>query len=600
MTGSGRASTESALSRLFVGPRAAKSVVGFSLPGGRPLFRSGQPADTLYFVRSGRLGVYRETADEPSHLLGVITPGEPAGEMSLIAGTPHSATVTALRDSDILALSRHDFFEEARRRPDVMAELARLMIQRARQAPSASGVGRPSVFGFVGVSQGVDARGFAQEVAQAVSELGITIAVIGSESAHQTPEWFSRIERDHEVVLMAADHQEQDWAHQCVRQVDRLMLIARADTSSPRTSPVVALTAAQLRRQTDLILIQPTDVVRPMGSEAWIDGVRAIRHFHVRRSPRDIQRIARVVSGTSVGLALSGGGARAYAHVGVIRAFREAGHPVDFIAGASMGAVIAAGYAAGWDDQEITDRVTAAFVASNPLGDLTFPMVAMTRGLTVKQRLREHFGDLEIPDLWLPFFCTSSNLTTAQTFTHHRGKVRKALRASVALPGILPPVVMGQDVLVDGAVMCNLPTDLMRNWHRGTVVGVDVAMAEGLNAADIARPPSFTRWVLSGEWRHGPPIVSILIRAATAPTARETTMAHAACDLLIAPKIDGVELRDWRAFEPAVSAGYQATKAALERLDRPLSRLRRAPDIDDPMLGDMSPIVEAVRAFGPE
>ena len=600
MTGSGRASTESALSRLFVGSKAAKSVVGFSLPGGRPLFRSGQPADTLYFVRSGRLGVYREATDEPAHLLGVITPGEPAGEMSLIAGTPHSATVTALRDSDILALSRHDFFEEARRRPDVMAELARLMIQRARQAPSASGVGRPSVFGFVGVSQGVDARGFAQEVAQAVSELGITIAVIGAEGAHQTPEWFSRVERDHEVVLMAADIQEPDWAHQCVRQVDRLMLIARADTPAPRSPPAVAQTALQMHRQTDLILLQPTDAVRPTGSDAWIDCVRALRHFHVRRSPRDIQRIARVISGTSVGLALSGGGARAYAHVGVIRAFREAGHPVDFIAGASMGAVIAAGYAAGWDDKEITDRVTAAFVTSNPLGDLTFPMVAMTRGLTVKQRLRQHFGDLEIPDLWLPFFCTSSNLTTAQTFTHHRGKVRKALRASVALPGILPPVVMGQDVLVDGAVMCNLPTELMRNWHRGTVVGVDVAMAEGLNAADIASPPSFTRWLLSGEWRHGPPIVSILIRAATAPTARETTMAHAACDLLIAPKIDGVELRDWRAFEPAVAAGYQATRAALERLDRPLSRLRRAPDVDDPMLGDMSPIVEAVRAFGPE
>ena len=409
-----------------------------------------------------------------------------------------------------------------------------------------------------------------------------------------------RVERDHEVVLMAADIQEPDWAHQCVRQVDRLMLIARADTPAPRSPPAVAQTALQMHRQTDLILLQPTDAVRPTGSDAWIDCVRALRHFHVRRSPRDIQRIARVISGTSVGLALSGGGARAYAHVGVIRAFREAGHPVDFIAGASMGAVIAAGYAAGWDDKEITDRVTAAFVTSNPLGDLTFPMVAMTRGLTVKQRLRQHFGDLEIPDLWLPFFCTSSNLTTAQTFTHHRGKVRKALRASVALPGILPPVVMGQDVLVDGAVMCNLPTELMRNWHRGTVVGVDVAMAEGLNAADIASPPAFTRWLLSGEWRHGPPIVSILIRAATAPTARETTMAHAACDLLIAPKIDGVELRDWRAFEPAVAAGYQATRAALERLDRPLSRLRRAPDVDDPMLGDMSPIVEAVRAVGPE
>ena len=585
MKGPAPGQSDSALSRLFTGPHAAKGVVWFSLPGGRPLYRAGQPADTLYFVRAGRLGVVRETPGGAPDLIGVIKPGEPAGEMALIAGTPHSATVTALRDSEILALSRQTFFTEARKHPDVMAELARLMILRARQPLSRSGAGRPTVFGFVAVSPGVDAQGFTQSVAQSTREMGFSAAVVGAEGAHQSTEWFSRIEHGHDVVLLTAGPDETDWAHQCARQVDRLFLIGRGDLPAPKEPASVVRAAAQLHRQTDLILIQSPDATRPSGTEAWVDSQHAIRHFHVRRMGRDIDRMARIITGTSVGLALSGGGARAYAHVGVIRALREAGHPIDFLAGASMGAVVAAGYAAGWDDQEISDRIRAAFVTSNPLGDLTFPMVAMTRGLTVKGRLKQHFGEIDIGDLWLPFLCTSSNLTTAATFQHRKGKVRRALRASVALPGILPPVVMGDDVLVDGAVMCNLPTELMRSWHRGPVVGVDVAAAEGLNAQDIASPPSFLRWLASGEWRHGPPIVSILIRAATAPTQKETAMAHEACDLLIIPRIEGVELRDWRAFEPAVAAGYEAARMALGRLDRPLSRLRLPVPADNEMFG---------------
>ena len=586
----GPSTPDSALSRLFIGPHAAKGVVWFSLPGGRPLYRAGQPADTLYFVRAGRLGVVREASGEAPQLIGVIKPGEPAGEMALIAGTPHSATVTALRDSEVLALSRQAFFAEARKHPDMMAELARLMILRARQQPGRAGANEPTVFGFVAISPGVRARDLAQSVCQAILELGFSAIVVGAEGEHQSTEWFSRIEQAHQVVLLAAEPDETEWSHLAARQVDRLFLIGRGELPAPKEPVAVARTAAQLHRQTDLILIQPAEVDRPAGSEAWVESQHATRHFHVRRQKRDVDRLARLLTGTSVGLALSGGGARAYAHVGVIRAFREAGQPIDFIAGASMGAVVAAGYAAGWGDDEITRRIKAAFVSSNPLGDLTFPMVAMTRGGTVKQRLKDHFGELEIADLWLPFFCTSSNLTTAEYFLHQKGKVRKALRASVALPGILPPVVMGQDVLVDGAVMCNLPTDIMRAWHRGPVVGVDVAVAEGLTAGDIARPASFTRWLLSGEWRHGPPIVSILIRAATAPTAKETAMAHEACDLLIIPKIEGVELRDWRAFEPAVSAGYLAAKAALGRLDRPLPRLRRQTRADDPMANDFTAV----------
>ena len=79
----------------------------------------------------------------------------------------------------------------------------------------------------------------------------------------------------------------------------------------------------------DLVLVHPADTARPHGSEAWLDVAKPARLFHVRREHEgDIQRMARVLTGQSVGLVLSGGGARAYAHVGAIKALRERGVPI--------------------------------------------------------------------------------------------------------------------------------------------------------------------------------------------------------------------------------------------------------------------------------
>ncbi len=126
--------TESALARLFYAERAQGDATWFSLPGGATLYKAGEPADHLYFVRAGRLGAFRREEGGEPQFLGVIRPGEPAGEMSLIAGAPHSAQVVALRDSEIFALPREAFFDACDADSTVMIELARLMILRSRQA----------------------------------------------------------------------------------------------------------------------------------------------------------------------------------------------------------------------------------------------------------------------------------------------------------------------------------------------------------------------------------------------------------------------------------------------------------------------------------
>lgn len=575
---------DSALARLFSQERAQGEATWFSLPGGETLYSAGDPADQLYFLRTGRLGAFRREDGHETQFLGVIRPGEPAGEMALVAGAPHSADVVALRDSELFALPRDVFFDACEADASVMTELARLMILRTRQAAKQGAMGEPSVFGFLAMGQPGTLRPLVEKIAHQVGRLGYSVTCIGSEAQHAPTEWFSDVERTHDFVLYLAESADGHWRHVVARQVDRLFRVGRGDRKPPRKEveppPASPLTAQQL---VDLILIQPADLARPSGSEAWMDAAQPARLFHMRRDHQgDLERIARVLTGQSVGLVLSGGGARAYAHVGAIRALHERGVPIDFVAGVSMGAIIAAGVAMGWDDKEADRRIREAFVKTSPLDDIAFPLLAMTHGLKVTERLHHHFGDTEIADLWLPFFCLSTNLTTGAYQLHRRGSVRRALRASIALPGVLPPATDHENVLVDGAVLKNFPADIMRAWQLGPVVGVDVTWGRSITADDVARPSSVWRWLWSGDWRKGPPIVSVLMRSATLSTGPDIAASRAATDVLVLPDVSSIEIRDWSAYEPAVAQGYQATVEALDRLDRPVVDLRRRTSLQEP------------------
>lgn len=574
--------SDSALARLFYEERSQGEVTWFALPGGATLFEADEPADHLYFLRAGRLGVFRKEEGGEPQFFGVIRPGEPAGEMALITGLPHSGSVVALRDSEIFALPRDVFFEACQTNPAVMTELARLMILRSRQAATKASIGEPSVFGFVPVGESMPMRSFVDRIGQEIGKLGYSVTVIGAEAQHAPTTWFSEVEREYDFVLYAAEAPDLGWAQVVGRQVDRLFRVARGDTAPPAEGFARSTEPLQAQNLIDLILVQPKTRVTPQGSQAWIDAVKPARLFHARHEDtEDVQRLARLLTGQSVGLVLSGGGARAYAHIGAIQALRERGVPVDFVGGVSMGAIIAAGLALGWPSEEMDARIRDAFVSTSPLDDIALPLLAMTRGDKVKERLARHFGDVEIADLWLPFFCVSSNLTTGTYQLHKSGRLRDALRASISLPGVLPPATTeDNNVLVDGAVMKNFPADIMRLSHAGPIVGVDVSRGRSITADDVARPESVWRWIWSGQWRKGPPIVSLLMRAATVSTGRDLAAAREATDVLITPDLTGVEIRDWSAYEPAVEAGYRATLEALDRLEQPVTRLRRRAEID--------------------
>ena len=570
---------EDALHRIFEGGKTTRAS-WFALTGGETLFAEGDAADTLYLLRSGRLGVFRRdhSAERPPQFVGVIRPGEPAGEMAMLAGTQRTAGVVALRDSEVLALPRDAFFEAARTVPDLMVELSRLMIQRARDRRS--GGGEPSVFGFIS-ARPRPIRAFVERIAAAIEADGFTCQVIDHSALSSASDWFSRVEDTHDFVLYVAEMDEPAWAALCARQVDRVFVVG-AGLMAPPNRPMPHAGVLDAQRRTDLILLRDPRMARPANTGVWLDAIQPGRWFQaIEGDQADAERIARVVTGSAVGVVMSGGGARAYSHIGALRALHEAKVPIDFVGGSSMGAVIAAGPAMGWSQEELEARIHKAFVESDPLSDITFPMLAMTRAKKVDRLLLDAYGETDLADLVRPFFAVSTNLTSGKIEVHRRGLMRRAMRASIAIPGILPPIVIDGQVLVDGAVLKNLPTEVMRQMHSGPIIGVDMSETRGVDPDLIEHPPSIWRLIVTGAWRRGPPIVSILMRSATLTTDADIESSRAASDVLIQPTPDGLDIRDWKGFDAGVAAGYLAAAETLAALDGPVTGLRRRRSVSD-------------------
>lgn len=545
------------------------------LRGGEALFHHGDPADALYLVLSGSLGVYVPAERGGFRLIAVIEPGETVGEMAVISGERRSATVKAIRDSELLRLTKARFDLLLKHQPALMAGINRILVHRLRQV--SRGTARrlePKTVAFLPASEQVDPAHVAEPLAKQLQRWRYRTKMIGPAQSRRDARWFTEMERQHDHLFLCGALDDESWIRLCARQADRIVLVASAGREAPLRLPQGLLQQRAEHQLVDILLLHegaPRRTARPPG---WIAKVPYNRLFHLRlEEARDWRRIARVLVGQGLGLVLSGGGARAFSQIGVMRALAEADLEVDFVGGASMGAILAAGIAMDWSLEELTARVEQSFVRSNPLNDYTLPIVGLVKGRKVERRLRGHFGDVRIEDLWLPTFFVSSNLTSGEVEVHRTGDVVEALRASIALPGILPPCVAGDSLLVDGAVMNNLPVDIMREIHRGPIVAIDVTVDRAVTPA-ILEAPSGLAWLARFL---NPPLITLLMRAGTVTSEAQRRELAREADLLIEPPLGDIDIRDWRAFDRAVAAGYEHAKAVLaESADRLRHRHIRA------------------------
>ncbi len=556
-----------------------REVTLISLPGGASLFREGDPADALYLVASGCLGVFRHGEREGDELgepvlIADIPAGDIVGEIALLAHGPRTRTVAALRDSEVWRLGQDDFERMASRHPQVLATLTRKIAARSAFGKVRRGA-QPRTFAILPAGPDVPVARFVVSFAAALERLHPFTQILGPQSYGQSPDWFARCEADAAYVVYRADATPTPWTQLCLRQADCLVVVRRADDATPTSLPYAletAETSGVFRRRRELVLLHEGHDPKP-GSTAVHIADRAFgQHHHIRLDlPVDTDRLARLLTGQAVGVVMAGGGARGFAHIGVVRALREAGVPIDLVGGSSMGAIMAASVAARWSDEEMKERFRLAFVERNPLSDYTVPAVSLFSGRRVEQLLLQAFGETCIEDLPLPFFCISANLTTAVADNHTRGKLRRWLRASVSLPGVLPPFIQAGQVHVDGGVIDNFPVRTMRKLRRGVTIGSDIDTSGAVSAgADVAEPWSAWEFFSRMVWRRKetlpiPSIVRILLRSALVSSAARSVEDAAAADLLIVPPVGHFDLLDWTSFDAAVEIGYRTAMEALDK-----------------------------------
>lgn len=545
----------------------------FGLPGGMLLPRDGDNDHALFLVLTGALGVFAMDEKGARRQVAHVFAGETVGEMSLISGEEHSAQLVALRDTELLRISRSGFETLIARYPRVMFNMMRILVKRLQDTTRRPVDGaQPKTFAIVPLQDGLEDEPLAQRLAATLVAMGSRAAVVDASASEQSAEWFTGFEAAHDVVFYRGDAPESAWTNLCLRQADRIFLLARADRPLPLRPLDLPAFKERATGLPQLLLLHPEGRAGGLPEHFALRSGLFESHHHVRVGrAEDIRRLARFISGRAVGLVLAGGGARGFAHIGVMKALMENRVPFDHLGGTSMGAIIAAGMALEWSLDELSDRMRAVFVREKPLSDYTLPLIAIVRGRRVSKLLREHFGDVRIEELPKPFFCVSSDLTSGRIHVHRQGPLWRALRASVALPGILPPVTHHGHLLVDGGVMNNLPVDVMAQQAHGPIIASDVTGELDLHATDSRYGERSIWYLIAQRMRGNPSIISILMRSGTVGSEAQRRLVREQADYLFEPPLEDLGLRDWKLFDRAVAEGYAHALTVIEQHGVPLT-----------------------------
>lgn len=571
------------------------------LKGGDILIRPGEDGDRMFVVIYGRLRIVARDAGGMETVIDEIGRGDALGERSLFSYVP-SATVYALRDSAVGLITRPLFEGLKFQYPEVTARLTRIAVRRVQayaarrdgtsivtvDAPLTSHAASVAVLP-AGAAQGaVPLTAFTERLVSALpavwSSLHLSSArveeVLGTpgiaqvESQHplepMLAAWLRQQEQSHFCVIYQADDAWTPWTERCLRMADRVLLVGRGDSTPVGTEFDEPLARLSDSTRTMLVLLQPDGISRPSGTAAWLDRYAVGGHIHVRPGrAADFDSFMRRITGRGLGLVLGGGGARGFAHIGVLRALEECGVTVDLVGGTSMGAILSATFALGLDYRE-TMKLARQLASPLKLFDPTMPVVSFFASSKVTRVLEHIFGDTQIEDLWMPFYCVSSNLTHAVAVVHRRGPLWQAVRASMAIPGIFSPILAGGDLLVDGCVLDNLPIDVMQRLNfNGPIIAVNVFPDVDL-LRDYDFGPSVSGWQAFANKLNplrrrdtAPLIFESLVRVLALNSVQEAKTQRGFADVYICPPVEKYNILDFGAYRQIADIGYRSAMEAL-------------------------------------
>ncbi|XP_043254302.1 neuropathy target esterase sws isoform X2 [Colletes gigas] len=607
------------------------------LESGRAVYRQGDESDSTFIVLSGRLRSVITYKNGKKELVAEYGKGDLVGIVEMVTQTPRSTTVMAVRDSELAKLPEGLFNVIKLRFPIVVTRLINLLGHRILgtwQQPRTKNGGsdkrraaatvdtRPAQVNFstvaiVPVSDDVPLTAFTYELYHSLCAIGpclrltsdVVRKTLGSTimepaNEYRLTSWLAQQEDQHRISLYQCDPIYTLWTQRCVRQADCIFIVGLGDRPPSIGRTEREIERLVMRTQKELVLLhkeqsgqRPTNTVQWLNMRSWISSHHHIlcpKRMFTRRSQyrinelyskvlmsepnvhSDFSRLARWLTGTSVGLVLGGGGARGAAHVGMLKAIIEAGIPIDMVGGVSIGAFMGALYCM---EKNITTTTQKAREWSKKMTqwwrqimDLTYPVTSMFSGKDFNKTIQATFGDTYIEDLWLPYFTITTDITDSCMRTHTHGLLWRYIRASMTIAGVFPPICDPLDghLLVDGCYVNNVPADEMLRQGAHHILAIDVGSQDDTDLTNYGDSLSGW-WLLWKRWNpfatpvKVPNLPDIQSRLAYVSCVRQLEEVKSSdyCEY-IRPPIDKYKTLQFTNFDEIKDVGYQHGKTYFE------------------------------------
>jgi predicted acylesterase/phospholipase RssA len=470
------------------------------IEGGNTLINYGDLDTTLYILYRGRLRVLTPNQDFPQEKATVfeILSGQVVGEISFLLEKPRTATVQAVRDSLLLKCTKENFHKFEQNKPYGVINIAYSCIERLLTSKRVKALGENFRVLTVVPGGNSDHRQFSAYLYEELAKNSLTMIVdknfcnnhFGRDIA-QAPEgtddsilisqWLSSLENQYQFIIYVVENTLTPWTKRCLRQADRIE-IAIDDTSTPELNEIeneILNGKLSVLPFLEVVFIHSNFPRSKIDVKKFLIDRKTKNFFNLRLNVKaDLQRYIRVLTGNSLGVVLNGGGARGFTHIGVLKALDELKIKIDFIGGTSIGALLGLSYALFGHSDGIYNIATE--LVDGFRKDYTFPIESILKGDYCNKTIERILGKVNIEELWLRFFCVSTNLSKNSLHIHIKGSAALACKATIALPGIFPPINLDGDVLIDGGVINNMPVDVMRELMAGgKILAVNCHQTQG-------------------------------------------------------------------------------------------------------------------------
>lgn len=529
-------------------------------PDGARVLRQGTTSAALYLLKRGTVAVRVQRAGHRETVAELLPPSF-FGELSFLTGRTCSADVEAVGPIEVAVLTRDRLDTLGVARDALLQVLLHVVARRLHDVVTGTPtLHRPRTV-WLRPDDGFRATGaMAHELAAALAAdaAGPTLLVADGPDAGAEPgpragapysiaappaDLADRIGRWREefrytvVVDRPGGRPPDDWR----RLADATGDLLGGGRPMPAADTAIHVAAADADRVRLEVLT---------GARQALFDVEAAARSHAGRGemPRWFRRtagsLARAIAGRQVGLALGGGGACCWAHIGLLSVLEEAGLPIDVVAGCSMGSFIGGLIGTGRSVADMTRIAEHWRTAYVWMVEPRFWRMHLTNERRLRKVMAHQFGEVELPQLRVPFWANAVDVLTGEEVVIDRGRVRDAVRASMSLPGSSPPVERGPHVLVDAAVLAPVPAGPVRKMGAHFVIGMNVMPA--MKAGTIPR--------------HNPMRFFDVLFRALRISGHEIGRNRSAtdADILLTPRLDDYSLLDFPRAPEIIRAGEEA------------------------------------------